>query len=662
MIKQLARAACLIVLECVAHASTAPRIPVETFYRSLAYPSVVLSPSGRYFAALYPANGTTNLAVVDIATMKARPLTAFARPTEVTGVGWDTDERLIYEFDAINPLGFRAQSIAAVNRDGKNPLMLVDNVGSSVRRFENVELVDLTPNDAKTVLIASDMEKQDFPSVYEVETSSAWHAMDAPSAASRNVFPTRRIKVVPSPGRKCSYVADNSGVVRLCTTLEPDGSHRVLYRADAKAEWTQITGFDKADRMIEPIAFTPDNNRIYVLTNRDRDTIALYELNPQTGKLGTLIYAAPDADLSGPVWSSDHRKVLGVNYHTDAWHTQYFEPALMQLQKDLHEAFPGDSLAIMNFSGDGKKAIVLAGNERTPGKYYLYDAAAQQVSAIAPLAPWIDPKQMSPMQAITYKARDGLEIHGYLTTPAGRAPQNLPLILYPHGGPMFVQDTEGWDRDVQFLASRGYAVLQMNFRGSGGAGSKFREAGNREWGGKMLDDITDAALWAAQQGIADAKRVCIFGASYGGYAALMGAATRPDLFRCAISYAGVTDLESMYDTTIVGDGWVAQRSSESMVYLTHTLGERRDAEFLRKQSPVYNAANINCPVLIAHGRQDVVVQINNAHRMRDALESAHKVVEYLEKPDEGHGFHDEQNLIELATRIEQFLQKYNPPD
>jgi dipeptidyl aminopeptidase/acylaminoacyl peptidase len=251
--------------------------------------------------------------------------------------------------------------------------------------------------------------------------------------------------------------------------------------------------------------------------------------------------------------------------------------------------------------------------------------------------------------------------------PAGRrgarqAPKNLPLILYPHGGPLFVQDTEGWDRDVQFLASRGYAVLQMNFRGSGGAGSKFREAGSGEWGGKMLDDITDAAMWAAQEGVADAKRVCIFGASYGGYAALMGAATRPDLFRCAISYAGVTDLESMYDTTIVGDGWTAQRSSESMVYLTHTLGERRDPEFLRKQSPVYNAANINCPVFIAHGRQDFVVQINNAHRMRDALQSAHKVVDYLEKPDEGHGFRNEQNLIELFTRIEQFLQKYNPAD
>jgi dipeptidyl aminopeptidase/acylaminoacyl peptidase len=142
----------------------------------------------------------------------------------------------------------------------------------------------------------------------------------------------------------------------------------------------------------------------------------------------------------------------------------------------------------------------------------------------------------------------------------------------------------------------------------------------------------------------------------------MGAATRPDLFRCAISYAGVTDLESMYDTAVVGDGWTAQRSSESMVYLTHTLGERRDTEFLRKQSPVYNAANINCPVFIAHGRLDVVVQINNAHRMRDALQDAHKVVDYLEKPEEGHGFHYEQNVIELYTRIEQFLQKYNPPD
>jgi dipeptidyl aminopeptidase/acylaminoacyl peptidase len=646
----------------VASVCDAAGAPVEMFYKSFAYPKVVLSPSGKYFAALYPANGTTNLAVVDVATNAGHPLTAFSGSTEVTEVGWDTEDRLIYGFDATGGTGIRTHNIAAVDRDGKNPLMLVDNVGAAVRRFESVQFVDWTLDDAKTVLLASDLENENFPSVYEVQTAFAWHAMRAPSTKSREQFSTPRVRVVAGPGRKCTFLADNAGSVRLCTTLEADGSSRILYRADGKSEWKKITAFADSTRLVSPIGFTPDNRTLYVLSNRDRDTIALFEMDPETGKLGKLVYEAPGVDISNPVWSSDRRTLLGVSYHTSHWNTHYFDPVVAQLQKDLQDAFAGYNITIMNRSQDAKKVIVLVNNDRTPGSYYLYDDVAKQVTSLAPLAPWIDPKQLSPVQAVHYVARDGLQIDGYLTIPRGKEAKGLPLVVYPHGGPLAVRDTEDWNPDVQFLANRGYAVLQMNFRGSGGSGSKFREAGNREWGGRMLDDITDGVMWAVEQGVADPKRVCIFGASYGGYAALMDAAVHPEMFRCAISYSGVTNLESVFDAQIVGEGWTVPRSPEELAFLTRTLGDRRDSDFLREHSPVYNASKIACPVFIAHGRQDFVVPVSQARQMREALKKANKTVEYLEKPDDGHGFHNEQNQIELFTRIDAFLKKYNPAD
>jgi dipeptidyl aminopeptidase/acylaminoacyl peptidase len=651
----------LLLTPCALQRAMAAVAPVSMFYKSFAYPVVVLSPSGRYFAALYPSNGTTNLAVVDVATDQGHPLTDFRRPTEVTEVAWDNEDRLVYGFDSMSRIGLRLHSLAAVNRDGTNPLMLVDNAGSATSLFENALLVDGALDDPRSVLVASDADKLDFPAVYKVDTLSPWHAMQNSSTQERNRFPTLRELLVKPPGRHCTYLADHVGTVRLCTTLETDGSRQILYRDDDKSEWGKITGFSSDSRVVEAIGFMPDNRRLYVLSNRDRDTIALFEMDPKTGTLGNLIYEAPSVDISYPVWSSDRRTLLGVSYHTSSWHTHYFDPNVAHVVDGLQGIFPDQTLKVMNFSQDRKQAIVLVTSNLTAGGYYLFDANTGKVRSLAPLAPWIDPKQLSPVQPIHYAARDGLMIDGYLTVPRGKAPQHLPLIVDPHGGPT-ARDTGGWDPDVQFFASRGYAVLQMNFRGSYGSGTKFREAGNREWGGKMLDDVVDAVAWAEEQGIADPKRVCIFGASYGGYAALMAAATRPDMFRCAISYAGVTDLESVFQPSIVGEGWVAERPPEQIVMLTRVIGDRRDADFLREHSPVYNAAKIECPVFIAHGRQDSIVSVKDARRMRDALQKAGKKVEYVEKPDEGHGFANEENRIDLFTRIDAFLKKHDPAD
>lgn len=637
-------------------------LPVETFYRKAAYPQMVLSPSGQYVAALYPANGTTNLAVLDVKTMSGRPLTAFKAPSRVLSVGWDTDERLIYMLEAPAPFGLPARDFAAVDRDGKNPLFLTSNQTPNQTTSRVESLIDYSLDDPKSILMSSDAENGDYPSVYEVNTIAAWHGMQSGAAASRNMFSTRRIKIVPAPGRKCDYVADNLGVVRVCVTTEVDNSCKVLYRAGPQGEWTQLTQYSRPGRILHPIGFASDNHTLYVLSNRDRDTIALFEYEPDSAKIGRLVFEAPGVDLDDTIWSADHRKLLGVSYFDTRGRVYYFDAKAAQLQKDLHEVFPGDSLTLQNFSADGKRALVLATNDRSPGKYYLYDETKQSVEQIAARVPWIDPKLMGEVKPIHYQARDGLEIAGYLTTPPGKAPKKLPLIVNPHGGPYAVRSVDGFDPDAQFFASRGYAVLQMNFRGSGGYGTKFLEAGAREWGGKMQDDVTDAVKWAISEGIADETRVCIFGASYGGYAALMGAVMTPELYKCVIAYAGVTDLESMFQPRVMGRIGYRDRTPEEIVFINRWVGDHKDADFLHERSPAWNAAKIRAPVFLAHGELDLVVPFNNAQAMRAALEREHKSFEFFSRPDEGHGFDQEANEIALFTQIEAFLKKYNPAD
>jgi dipeptidyl aminopeptidase/acylaminoacyl peptidase len=642
-------------LGALASASFAAELPVDTFYSALSYPEMVLSPSGRYIAALYPNKRTYNLAVIDTQGMTSKPLTDFTSPRRVTGVGWDGDDRLIYTLVALSAKNEEVSEIAAVNRDGGNPLLI-----QGTPAYES--LVDWTIGDPKTVLLSSDAEKPDFPSVYLVNTWAVWNPMKSEAAANRLVFSTRRTRIVTAPGRKCDYFTDSQGVVRACYTQETTGARRLLYRTNDKSQWVALTETTSINALLVPLGFASDDRTLYVFSNRGRDTVALFEYDPEQRKLGRLVFEAPGYDVTEGLWSADHRRLLGVSYHETRGRARYFDEHAAQVQKNLLGLFPDDTISIRDFSQDGARALVLVQNERTPGAFYLYDDMKGTVEHLAARAPWIEPPQMSEVKAVSYAARDGLQIPGYLTLPRGKEPKKLPLIVFPHGGPYAVRDVATFDRDAQFFASRGYAVLQMNFRGSGGYGTKFREAGNREWGGKMQDDVTDGVKWAVSEGIADANRVCIFGASYGGYAALMGAATTPELYRCAISYVGVTDLETMFQPRIIGRSGMRDRTPEELEFIRRVVGDRREAAWLTARSPVSHAAQIACPVFIAHGERDLVVPFSNAQAMRAALEREHKTVEFFSRPDEAHGFVQDANEIALFTRIAAFLKKYNPPD
>ncbi len=641
-------------------AVAADPVPTESFFRTPQYSDMRMSPSGRFVTVIYTVDGTTNAAVIDLTTMKAAAVTGYKDPARVDSVVWKSDNRLIYGVMQPDNYHVLNWTMGAVDRDGKNHLLISDPREAG-DRYGYEYVVDYKINDPDKVLLSSDKESLNNPAIYDTDIATLWAPMRMEHNTGNTVFTTPRTKVTTAPGRACDYLVDNDGTLRVCLTHEEDLSERLLYRADAKTDWRVLGKFSEDTGYIHPVGFSPDNQTLYVLSNFNRDTRALYEFDLRTRELGKLLFEAPGVDLDDEVVKAvDGRRLLGVTYSTERRHVFYLDAETARLQAELQQVFPEYSVAIASRSSDGLHAVIFVSNDKTPGRYYLYDGASHKVSFFTDRAAWVDPKLMAPIKAVKFKSRDGLELSGYLTLPPGRDPKNLPLIVYPHGGPFGIRSVAGWDADTQFLASRGYAVLEINFRGSGGYGAKFKEAGYQEWGGKMQDDITDGVLWSVEQGIVDKGRVCIYGASYGGYAAMMGLIQTPDLYRCGITYAGVSDLETIYQKVIFGNSLYRVRSRDEINFWSRVLGHHSDAAFLRERSPLHNVDKIRAPVFIAHGQDDFIVPISDATRLRDALASQHKTVEYLTKVNEWHGFQKESNTIDLYNHIEAFLRKYNP--
>jgi len=393
---------------------------------------------------------------------------------------------------------------------------------------------------------------------------------------------------------------------------------------------------------------------------RDLDgRTAVYEYDLRAKKLGALVYAHPEVDVEGLFRSpAGDWRVLGVRYTTDSPQIHFLDAAAERERASLHAAFQkefGQAVQIypQSYSKDGGRQILHVSSDTQPPTYFVYDRALKQLFPLIDQRPDIRREQLSETKRVTYQARDGLAIPAYLTLPRGREPKNLPLVMLIHGGP-WTRDLIQWDAEVQLFASRGFAVLQPNFRGSEGLGTKHLEAGYREWGQKIQHDITDGVRWAVAQGIADPDRVGIYGGSFGGYATLAGLALTPDLYRAGAAYASVTDIELL----LKDDQWYAWGYDwhETMIG-----GEKGDQERLRAASPLRNVANVRAPVLLGHGVDDQRVHVRQSQRMAEALKKAGKPHEYLEFPDEIHGFVLEANRIRWYEALIAFFEKNLAP-
>jgi dipeptidyl aminopeptidase/acylaminoacyl peptidase len=458
--------------------------------------------------------------------------------------------------------------------------------------------------------------------------------------------------VATNPGDIIGWQTDHDGRLRMA--LRSDGLNSILlYRDDEKAEFEPIITTDyKTD--VFPAFFTADNRKFYAISNRGRDKTALVLIDPANPDVEEVLYVHPDVDLSGANWSRARKTLTHADYVTAKAERRYFDDETRTLFERLEKKLPGMQVYLQGNNKAEDKFIVAAANDRTEGARYIYDAKADTLSKLADLNPKLPEAAMAPVKPIRYQSRDGLTINGYLTLPVGVKPKDLACIVNPHGGP-WARDVWGYNAEIQFLANRGYCILQVNFRGSTGYGREFWEASFGQWGLKMQDDITDGVEWLIAEGIADPKRIGIYGGSYGGYATLAGVVYTPDLYAAAVDYVGVSNLLTFMNT--IPPYWEPLRPKfEAMV------GDPvKDIERLKATSPALHADRIKTPLFIAQGANDPRVNKAESDQMVEALRKRGVEVQYMVKDNEGHGFRNEENQYEFYGAMEAFFAKHLKP-
>jgi Dipeptidyl aminopeptidases/acylaminoacyl-peptidases len=464
-----------------------------------------------------------------------------------------------------------------------------------------------------------------------------------------NVRTGEETLIAENPGNIVAWHTDHHGRLRAATAS--DGLETtLLYRDTEEHEFRPVITTDFRTT-VSPELFTFDDRCLYALSNRGRDCLALVVINPEQPDDEQLVYQAEGVDLDGVMYSRQRQVLTAAVYQTDKTRYHFFDQLAAERHLRVTEALPGYEVALQSSTRTERKFIVAAYNDRTPGSRYIYDDDTGQLTKLADINPALPEEDMAEVRPIQYTARDGLVIHGYLTLPAGREPRNLPCVVNPHGGP-WARDSWGFNPEAQFLANRGYCVLQMNFRGSTGYGRTFWEAGFGQWGLSMQDDITDGVQWLIEQGIADRARIAIYGGSYGGYATLSGITKTPDLYAAAVDFVGVSNLLTFLNT--IPPYW------KPLLEKMHSMvgHPELDRDRLVAASPALNADRIRTPLFIAQGAKDPRVNKDESDQMVAALRSRGVDVEYMVKENEGHGFHNDENKFEFYERMEAFLSQH----
>lgn len=458
----------------------------------------------------------------------------------------------------------------------------------------------------------------------------------------------RTVTEINQPG--FGFVVDADGKPRFAYGFDDAAEYAVFKLDDEKREWLPFVNAEKGD--LRPFSISLDKTTLLSTLSVQRGPRALVSQKVDGSERRTLVeHATGNIDefewglrYQGPFAAGTSVGVPKLSYIVDPTRSD------AALHKTLSAQFPGQYVHFASVSQDGTRTLFSVSGDRDPGAIYVFDAPSGKAALLFENRPWIKPERMAEQRPVNFKARDGMQLHGYLTLPPNRGDGKLPLVLLPHGGPHGIADEWFFDTDAQFLASRGYAVLQVNFRGSGGRGPAFETAGYRQWGGLMTDDLVDGMRWTVAQGVVDEKRICSFGASFGAYAAMMTAIRAPELVKCAIGYAGVYDLPMIYDEPD------AKRGGKAYQYYLKALGQ--DMTELNAYSPARLADKLGAPVLLVHGSADEVTPPAQAHAMREALTKAGRPPEWFYVSGEGHGFYAEKNRAAFYEKLEAFLAKH----
>ena len=635
-----------LLLLCVGVVRAAP-VSFADLAKHPQYTEVKISPDGKYLAALSVVDGQRSLALIRLADKNGRVVQP-RQGDDVIEFWWASANRVVYTvgehvggYD--HPLS--TGELFGVNADGGNPLLLYgyrkggSSTASLTRQsgptYGTAEFIAPIPGDPYHALVAI----------------SSWEGAGnegaLPKAYRMDLRNGDTAHIVNAPGRNMGFLADHQGRIRFAFGEDVNGNAKVYQHPIDGDGWKEMPEMEQSRSY--PWAFAADDSVVYFTCTPKTGGFGVCGWDPATGKLAPL-WNHPSVEAQNLVLGTATDQVLGVSFEDGRPGVALFNGSAPAAQTvvALMQQFPGEYARIVSGTTDGRLSVLEVTADADPGTFYLFDRDAHKLTPLLAEASWIDPAKMANKQPFEFASRDGMPLHGYVSYPPGaEKARHLPMVVFVHGGPYGVRDDWDYDPYVQALATRGYAVLQVNFRGSGGRGYAFEKAGWREWGGKMQDDVTDATKWAITQGIADAGRICIFGGSYGGYAALEGAVKEPDLYKCTIGYVGVYDLALMYRR---GD---IPQSSYGENYLQRVLGT--DMDELARRSPINQLDRLKAKVMLVVGGEDKRVPPIQGSNLHIALLKRGIPHVWIEKPHEMHGFYNEKNLAELYEQIVQFV-------
>lgn len=604
------------------------RYSVEDFFRNPEQTGFQLSPQGDYLAYVGPYERRQNIFVQPVDGGTPLRIT-HETERDIAGYFWANNNRIVYVKDSGGDENFQ---LFAVDRDGQHPRDLTPFEGVKI------DLIDDLEDQEDEILIGMNKNNPMLFEPYRIDVRTGEATQLAP-----NDNPAEPIT---------EWITDHQGRLRIAIkTIEGVYQH-IMYRAseDAPFETVVKTNFKES---LDPLLFDfDDGDVVFCLSNigRDRSEIIRYDFG-QGQEVGDVIFRHPEVDAGSLLYSRKRKVLTGAVYTTWKRQMEFFDEQRQRMQERLEGELPGYEVIVTGSNKAEDKFMIRTFSDRSLGAYYIYDSKVDRLRKITDVSPWLDEADMAEMKPVQFRARDGLKVHAYLTLPQQSEGKGLPIVINPHGGP-WVRDSWGYNPEVQLLASRGYGVFQINYRGSTGYGKDFWMKGFKQWGHDMQHDLTDGVHWLVEQGIAAPQRVAIYGASYGGYATLAGITFTPDLYACAVDYVGVSNLFTFMET--IPPYW---KPYLDMLY--EMVGHpEEDKELLEAGSPVFHIDKIKAPLFVVQGANDPRVNIDESDQIVRSLRERGIDVPYMVKYNEGHGFANEENRFEFYKAMLGFLAKH----
>lgn len=597
-------------------------IPMKDFFKNPEKASFQISPNGEYLSFMMPYKSRMNVFIQKVGSDDAVRITS-AEERDISGYFWASNNRIVYMKDKGGDENFH---MFAVGIDGQTE-------------------IDLTPYDKVRVEIVDDLEDIDDEMIISMNKNNP-QLFDVYRI---NIISGEMKEIAKNPGNITSWVTDHEGKVRIATTT--DGvNNTLLYRKSESDEFQPVltTNFKES---LSPLMFDFKNEFIYMLSNINRDKLAIVLYDMEKKSEIKMVYENQDVDVANLLSSNKRKVITGASFVKAKREYVFWDKETQKEFELLQKLLPGYEVTVISSNKNEDKMLVRTFSDKSRGSYYFFDSKSEKITKLAEATPWLKENELCDMKPVTYKTRDGLIVNGYLTLPKNGEGKNLPVVVNPHGGPWY-RDNWGFNPEVQFLANRGYAVFQMNFRGSTGYGKQFWSCSFKEWGKKMQDDISDGVKYLINEGIADPKRVAIYGGSYGGYATLAGMTFTPELYACGVDYVGVSNLFTFMNS--IPPYW---KPYLDMLY--EMVGHpENDKDMLTATSPVFHVDKITSPLMVAQGANDPRVAKAESDQMVEALKKRGIDVPYMVKDNEGHGFHNEENRFDFYRAMEVFFGKY----